>query len=319
MIMPRPRVICLMPVKNEVDLLPITLPIISQYCNVIIIADQMSDDGSREIYKNFSKIKVIDNPREGHSNQVRWDLLKAAREYPGNNLIISLDADEYIPPKLFNKFLDAHDFKTGDSFRFPWVQLWKSIKYFNDTGVWYRNYQRAAWVDDGKTSYGDEVVINDHTSRVPFGFLDNCIRVDNVPIIHLQWVSWQKTQLKQAWYRCAELVKDPKNYISINSSYSHSLDCKITKLSKVTTEWIEGLESLSLVEKFKPTWHLQEIYKLFDKHGILFFEPLQIWHIKELEDEFVKRVGRKPISIQENYINRAIKDIKRLMIKSIHY
>jgi len=319
MIMNKIKVICLMPVKNEIDLLPITLPIISQYCDVIIISDQMSDDGSREIYKNFPKVKVIDNPREGHSNQVRWDLLKAAREYQGNNLIISLDADEYIPPKLFDKFLDEHDFKIGDSFRFPWMQLWKSIKYFNDTGVWYRNYQRAAWVDDGKTNYGDEVVINDHTSRVPFSFLNNCQRIDNIPIIHLQWVSWQKTQLKQALYRCTELVKDPKNYISINSAYSHSLDCKTTRLSRVPTEWTEGLESLNLVEKFQPTWHQQEIYKLFDKRGILFFEPLQIWHIAELENEFIKRVGRKPASISENKIFRITKDFKRLLIKLIHY
>lgn len=313
------RIICLMPVKNEIDLLPITLPIISQYCDVIIISDQMSDDGSREIYKNFPKVKVIDNPRQGHSNQVRWDLLKAAREYGGDNLIISLDADEYIPPKSFIKFLDEHDFKTGDSFRFPWMQLWKSVKYFNNTGVWYRNYQRAAWVDDGKTSYGDEVVINDHTSRVPFGFLNNCQRIDNIPIIHLQWVSWRKTQLKQAWYRCVELVKNPNSYVSINSAYSVTLDVKNVKLSKTKKDWIDGLESLELVEKFKPTWHLQEIYKLFDKHGILFFEPLQIWHIKELEEEFVKIIGRKPISITENFFIKNIKNIKHSLVKIIHY
>jgi len=313
------RVICLMPVKNEVDLLPITLPIISQYCDVIIIADQMSDDGSRELYKNFPKVRVIDNPRAGHSNQVRWDLLKAAREYKGKNLIISLDADEYIPPKLFAKFLNEHDFKIGDSFRFPWVQLWKSIKYFNNTGPWYRNYQRIAWVDDGKTDYGDEVVINDHTSRVPFGFLRNCRRIDSVPIIHLQWLSWQKTQLKQALYRCTELVKDPKNYIAINSAYAHSLDCKKTRLSKTSVEWTYSPESLNLVEKFKPTWHQQEIYRLFDNYGILFFEPLQIWHIAELENEFIKRVGRKPISISENKIINFIKDSKRFLIKLIHY
>ena len=49
--------------------------------------------------------------------------------------------------------LISNEFNVGDSFRFPWIQLWKSVKYFNNTGVWYRNYQRAAWVDDGETNY----------------------------------------------------------------------------------------------------------------------------------------------------------------------
>jgi hypothetical protein len=317
--MNKPKVICLMPVKNEADVLPITLNVISKYCDTVIIADQMSADGSREIYKMFPNIRVIDNPRNGHSNQVRWDLLKTARQYGDNNLIISLDADEYIPPKLFEKFLNETDFKAGDSFRFPWIQLWKSTDYFNDTGVWYRNYQRAAWLDDGVTNYGEEIIINDHVARVPPAFLDNCKKIDSLPIIHLQWLSWNKTQFKQILYRCTELVKKPNDYISINSAYSHSLDCDISKLSKVKPEWIDDIDSLKTAENLKPTWHLQEIKKLFDEHGILFFEPLQIWHIKELEDEFIKQTGRKPVSIQENSIIKNIKKIKRYLIKLIHY
>jgi hypothetical protein len=317
--MEKPRVICLMPVKNEIDTLPITLEIISSYCDVIIIADQMSDDGSREIYKKFPKVKVIDNPREGHSNQVRWDLLKTAREYAGKNLILCLDADEYIPPTLFNKFLNEHEFNIGESFRFPWIQLWKSIEYFNNTGAWYRNYQRAAWVDDHKTSYIDGIVINDHVSRVPRDFLKNCERLTNIPIIHLQWVSWEKTQYKQALYRCSELIKKPKDYISINSAYSLSLEQKNVRLSSINKEWIDGIPSLKTIENFKPSWHKKEIYDLFDKYGILFFEPLQIWHIKELEDEFMKKVGRKPVSIQENFLIRKIKKIKIYFKKIIHY
>ena len=317
--MKKPRVICLMPVKNEVDLLPITLPIISTYCDVIIIADQMSDDGSREVYKNFPKVKVIDNTREGHSNQVRWDLLNAAREYDGLNLILCLDADEYIPPLLFNKFVDNHEFKIGDSFRFPWIQLWKSVKYFNNTGAWYRNYQRAAWVDDGKTDYDDNIVINDHISRVPLGSLKNCKRIKDIPIIHLQWLYWERTQFKQVLYRCTDFIKKPKNYIFINSAYSVSLDVQNLKLNEVPGKWTCGFNSLELIEKFQPTWHRTEIYKLFDKYGIEFFEPLEIWHVKELAEEFIKRVGRKPVSITENKLIKNFKDIKRSLIKIIHY
>jgi len=311
------KIICLMPVKNEFEVLSCTLNIISQYCDYIIIADQMSTDGSRELYKKFNNIIIIDNLRRTHSNQVRWDLLKKARELFGaGNLIVCLDADEYIPPLLFKSFLDKNSFNIGDSFRFPWIQMWKSINHFNNSGVWYKNYQRAAWVDDGKTSYSYEIIINDHTSRVPESFLKKCKKVDT-PIVHLQWIYWKKTQYKQAWYRCTELIKNPKSAKTINSSYSHSLDSKNLKLSEVPKAWTEDCNIPPC--HTDNSWHEIEIYKLFEKHGIIFFEPLDIWHIPKLKKEFIRKVGRAPISIPENRLFKIIRNIKQRIIKIIHY
>ena len=311
------KIICLMPVKNEAAILPTTLGIISEYADVIIIADQMSDDGSREVYKNFPKVRVIDNNRTGHSNEVRWDLLRAAREHGKNNLIICLDADEYIPSNIFKNFLSMAKLEVGQSFRFPWIQLWKSKYEYNDTGVWYRNYQRAAWVDDGETEYKNKFVINDHTSRVPERFLNNCIRVDNVPIMHLQWVFWEKTQMKQAWYRCSELVKSPESWKIINDSYSHSLEVS-KKLKNTPKEWLEDLEEKDLVQK-QSDWHKNEIIKMFEQYGVTFFEKLQIWHVPELEAEFIKRTNRKPEYNKNKTLSKRIQNIKRSIIKTIRY
>ena len=317
--MEKPAVIGLMPVKDEVDILPITLPILSRFCDHIIIADQMSSDGSREVYKQFPKVQVIDNKRIGHSNQVRWELLAAAREFDGNNLLIALDADEYIPPKLFEQFVNTHNFAIGQSYRFPWIQMWKSVREYNVGGIWKNNYQRIAWVDDRSTKYDEQVVINDHVARVPSGFLKNCIRVDEVPIIHLQWVSWRKVQLKQAWYRCAELIKTPERVNEINYAYSHSLENKKTKLRLAERAWTEEIEGLNVVETFPPTWHQKAIYEFFDIHGIEFFEPLQIWHIDELADEFRKRTGRNPESVSGNTMVNSLKNMVFSIKKTIRY
>jgi hypothetical protein len=32
----------------------------------------------------------------------------------------------------------------------------------------------------------------------------------------------------------------------------------------------------------------------FDRHGVEFFEPLEIWHVPALRAEFRRRVGRNP-------------------------
>jgi hypothetical protein len=231
------KVICLMPVKNEVDILPITLSIISQYCDYIIISDQMSDDGSRDIYKRYPKVKTIENDRVGHSNEVRWDLLEEARKIEGNNLIVCLDADEFIPPFLFKKFLSLEKFEIGKSFKFKWIQLWKSIDGYNDSSVWKYNFKSIAWVDDRLSKYEPKIIINDHISRIPERFLKKTQVIKYAPIIHLQWVYWNKTQIKQAWYMCSELIKKPANFLAINRTYSVGKDDKGLKLKNTPKEW----------------------------------------------------------------------------------
>lgn len=306
-----------MPVKNEVDILPSTLDTISTYCDVIIIADQMSTDGSRDLYKKYPKVVMIDNTREGHSNEVRWDLLKKAREFGHNNFILCLDADEYISSKIFQKFYENQVFKVGQSFMFPWIQLWKNQNLYNDQGVWYKNYQRAAWVDDGVTNYSKDVVINDHVARVPPGFLKNIIKVKNVPIVHLQWLFWNKTQLKQAWYRCSELIKNPLSFKEINFSYFHSLNQNIKKLKKTPENWINEYAFDKINFNKINNWHKESIFNFFDKYGISFFEPLQIWHIGVLRDEFFKRTGRLPVSKKTSFLKVCIKNTTEKIKRTI--
>lgn len=53
--------IVLTPVFNEAWILPAFLIAMSLWADYIIIADQMSTDGSREIYKEFEKVIVINN------------------------------------------------------------------------------------------------------------------------------------------------------------------------------------------------------------------------------------------------------------------
>ena len=43
-----------------------------------------------------------------------------------------------------------------------------------------------------------------------------------------------------------------------------------------------------------PSWHERDLFAWFDAHGIEHFEPLEMWHIDRLRDEFRRRVGRSP-------------------------
>ena len=57
--MNKPLQIVMTPVRNEAWILPAFLRATSLWADYIIIADQMSTDGSRELYQQFDKVIVI--------------------------------------------------------------------------------------------------------------------------------------------------------------------------------------------------------------------------------------------------------------------
>lgn len=296
------KIITLIPVKNEAWIIESTLENLSLFSDHIIIADQMSTDDSREIYKKFPKVRVIDNLETGHSNKVRWALLDAAREIPGNNLILSIDADEMIPSYFFDRDgefdLIKKTIRPGDSLSFTWIQLWKSIRYYRDDGVWKNSQKQIGFLDDRISDYDRTPVINDHTARIP-NMPGKKIEV-SAPLLHFQFVPWERTQMKQAWYRCSEYVPhintDSRIRIAkkINYKYSATLDTN-KNLLPTPQIWLSGITVPSSIGELAPAWHQAEILKWFQMYGVELFEPLQIWHIAALRDIFIEKVGRKPI------------------------
>jgi glycosyltransferase involved in cell wall biosynthesis len=292
------KVICLLPVRNEAWILESALENFSCFSDHIIVADQMSTDGSREIYKKFPKVIVIDNLESGHSNKVRWTLLDEARKIPGNNLIFCIDADEFIPVSFFeskNFEQMKNNLKPGDVIAFPWIQLWKSTAKYQNSGVWKNVTKKIAFLDDRLMKYNEKFVLNDHTNRIPESTdISSAVIQANVPLLHLQFVPWERTQMKQAWYRCSELVTGGKSARKINHQYASSLDTE-SPLFPVNPKWLVGIVLPNNIENLAPAeWHYTEIKNWFSKYGIKYFEPLQIWHISKLQTEFISKIGRKP-------------------------
>ena len=69
--MTQPKIICLTPVRNEAWILKAFLSATSLWADIIIIADQMSTDGSREIARQFPKVKLLENNRSDIQKPVR--------------------------------------------------------------------------------------------------------------------------------------------------------------------------------------------------------------------------------------------------------
>jgi hypothetical protein len=300
--------IVLMPVKNESWILNFTLNSLSKNFDHIIIADQSSTDGSIDICKSFSNVDLIHNPEKYHSNKIRGTLLNAAREYDGENLIFCIDADEMLPTNLFaNQFEQYLGLaKPGEAFSFHWIQMWKSItQYRNDKSIWANSWKSIAFWDNRKLNYPTNYIINDHTSRIPLLDPVKEIKVNSIPLLHFQWVSWERVEIKQAWYCCSELINAPNSANEINNKYRQSLVDDSKTLTDIPLAWIEGLNIPANLETAEADWHLYEIYKWFDDYGVLFFEDLNIWHIETLRNFFYNKTFKYPrVKLEKEIITR---------------
>jgi hypothetical protein len=85
-------VICLTPVKCEARILDRFLRCTSLWADVILIADQGSDDGSREIAAHHPKVQLLPYGGADLDEHARTQqLLAAARRVPGPRVLVALD------------------------------------------------------------------------------------------------------------------------------------------------------------------------------------------------------------------------------------
>jgi len=287
------KVITLVPVKNEAWILKSSLQNMSDFSDHIIIADQDSTDGSVDIYKQFEKVIVIKNNNQNHNNSVRWQLLDYARATFGTgNLIVCVDADEMIQPQAI-EYMKERIPQNGEtvSFTFPWIQLWGTTEKHRVDSVWKNNYKGIAFFDDGKVDYERKTVLNDHTGRVPKCSQE--IQVNQFPLLHYQYIDLKQAEIKQAWYRCSELISgnDPKK---INHKYSVAMNTKKVELEPVPKDWLTGLPEVSSQYDLEHDWRYLQILSWFETYGITYFESLDIWRSEELKNKFITQTNRNP-------------------------
>ncbi len=281
--------IVLMPVKNEDWILEYSLSCASLWADHIIIADQGSTDNSREIYKKFGKVIVIENPFEFHSGSVRKLLLEEARKIPGNNLLFSLDADEI----LSSNFLDTIEQKTlldslapWDSLILQWINLWWSPTWYrNDDSVWSNSWKHFAFYDNREYSYEFIDKINDHEARVPADSIIHSITNIQIKVLHFQFLWRERMLSKQRRYRVHDLIQQPNsliNNIKLNLKYFPTKIEEKAGISEVPSKWIEiyreswtSSDQIQFYTDFY--WYDRDILEKLTKFGTKYFQYLDIW------------------------------------------
>lgn len=290
------KIIGLVPVRNEAWVLPHSLASLSGFCDIIIVSDQNSDDESREICRRFPKVLLLESTECRISTQVRWQLFDAARGYDGCNLMWCTDADELVAPAASREFFATRrdDLTPGTIVECMFIHPWHSPTRYREYHWGYAPHFKAlAFVDDRRMDYDRSRPNSIHEPRVPIDSARSVLRAGELHVLHLQWLLAGRTQMRQAWYRCRELL-DGKPALAINESYATTLPDSGIHTVEMPASWAEGLTFPDLAIDREQSWNERDILAWFDQHGPAFFEQLEIWHIPVLRQAFVRRVGRRP-------------------------
>lgn len=293
------KIIVIAPILNEAWILPFVLKNFSSFADHIIVADQKSIDNTKEICATFPKVKVITNPYNGYTNEVRFMLLDEARLIPGEgNLIIQLDADEFIHPSFVQEvkiLVQNNPTEKSVAFSSEWLQMYDTNRTYRTDGVWKNNYKAFAFIDHKDVDYNRNYITNEHISRIPD--IQKIYKL-NTPILHVQYLARKRCELKQAVYMCTERAQGI-NPRKTNNRYSIAKFRNGIPTKELAEIFYRDIE-LPQTKDYASYDHtkLDTIMHLFDAHGSLFFEPLEIWHIDELRDRFIKENKRAPTKIK---------------------
>lgn len=275
----KPKIIVVTPIKNEDWILDRFLSVTSQFADLIIIADQNSTDGSRDICQKYPKVKLIENKSDQYDEARRQILLlQTARELvPEHKIILALDADEILAANAIHSIgwqtmLKANPgtvlcFEKPDLYLTPE----QCIRY---DVAWPLGY-----VDDGIEHNPKKV----HSIRIPVP--DNAPRLEihDVKILHYAIIRLTAQSSKWRMYSVIENAYNTQPWLKRRSRYSAFKDwTKGGKLQLSCREWFDGWEKLGIdmqtVTSYKYHWQDIEVLKYFEQYGVFKFWLDDIWN-----------------------------------------
>ena len=294
-----PTIIVITPVRNEAWVLDAFLTCTSSWADYIILADQHSDDGTREIAKRYEKVILIDNPTEEWFEYIcRTRLLEEAAKIPGEKIIFGLDADEFLSEGFektdsWQRILNSSG---NEIFCFNWLNLYDN---FNTVEYTCMHYEWAAHFDasiDFVEEYKKRELHAVHCARVPCLESNRCnyFNVDDFWVIHVAKLNHERIRQKTDFYQVTWVDKNKEKanpigmYRAYNKYYPNNLSSLDTPISLCckgdSTDYSHLLKTSDYGKHF-----VDEMVNVFTREGTDKFLKLCIW-----DNPYIAQAGFTP-------------------------
>jgi hypothetical protein len=318
-----PLQIVMTPVRNEAWVLRAFLEATSLWADYIIIADQMSTDGSREIAKEYPKVIMIDNKNPEFNEAERQSMLVAkAREVAAgrDTLLWGLDADEVLAANTFETEDWNHIINSvpGDVFWFKWAEICPNQKEY-----WLSKTTYYPWLfhDDGKEPHGN-YVRNMHSMRIPYPIEEKQMYyVDDFRVLHLAYLNEHRVASKRRFYQFVDWEMNHRHPVVLSRSYNQTK--KNEQVLALPDEILyhgdrQGFNLLELVDTEVARCYMDDyIVERFPRHSIKDLRELDIWDeyfIKTYQLEDPQRMTDRWI---HSYLRKTAVKEDRIIIRFI--
>lgn len=325
----KPLLIVMTPVRNEAWVLRLFLTVTSSWADHIVIADQMSTDGCREIAKEYPKVTLIDNYNPDFNEAERQSMLVAkAREIAaGRDCILwGLDADEIFDAHFretedWKKILSS---KPGDVFWFKWAEVCPDKEHY-----WISPTTYYPWMfhDDGKEPHGN-YVRNMHSMRIPYPIEEKQMYyVDDFRVMHFAYLNQYRVASKRRFYTFVDWEMNHRSPIKLSRSYAQTKKddfVEILPANFIYSKQNSGFDMWEMVDtESQKCWMDDYVLERLGNYSHKVTRRLDIWNnsieeyksidTRSLFDRFIHAYLHKTHFIKDSFPIRAIDKILKFL------
>lgn len=347
--MTQPIHIVMTPTRNEAWVIRAFLESTTRWADYIIICDQFSTDGTREIVAEYAEqtatlttvgpsstvgssstvgkkraeVILIDNPNTEFNEAERQRILVAkAREVAAgrDTLLWGLDADELLAANAFStddwqKIMHSNP---GAVFWFKWAQLTHDKKHY------YNNRDSYPWLfhDDGVEPHGNYVRAM-HSMRIPYPLDEHDMTyVEDFRVLHLGPAPLNRVKAKERFYMFVDWQVNHRPPYSLGRAYIGSNTYPKEQFD-LPQEWIytkekDGWNLWDKVELDEThCWMDDYIYERLDKYPMKTLAKLQIWTPEFLEYYHIKDPRPWYVKLVHLYIDKTRSNRRNILVRAI--
>ena len=276
----RPLLILISSNRNYGWVVPAFLKANISWADYIVITDQMSTDGSREMYAQYENVIVVDDRDMQFKENTRARLaFEKGREIAqGRDAIyFALDIDEVLPANWM-KTADGQrvlNSQPGDMFGLKWADLQPDNKTYIEEQAW----QYKIFHDNGMA--WQECGLELHAPHLPYSSWEiEPYRITDFPNLHFGHYNKRWRAYNTKYYGMLDVHQNrSKSVIPMNRGYYYP-DAKIMALPtyEIKPEWLyDEYDIFELVDLNAQPMGVKLIKELIEQDGIKKFLGVDIW------------------------------------------